>query len=96
MRIAVDTQSTLGFKTGIGIYTAALLAALRRTAPQHEYVALDWGRDRRMRFDRRLRWQQIEEADHAVHAPPTSTCCMFPGSTRHAGNRVRPYLPFTI
>ncbi len=60
MRIAIDTQSTLGRKTGIGLYTAYLLQALRRIAPQHEYVEINWTRDVVMRFDRRLRWQQFE------------------------------------
>ncbi len=60
MRIALDSQSTLGQPTGIGRYTASLLAALRRAAPEHEYLPLDWGRDAVMRLDRRLRWQQWE------------------------------------
>ncbi len=60
MRIALDSQATLGQRTGIGQYTARLLAALQRVAPQHEYLALDWGRDLVMRTDRRLRWQQWE------------------------------------
>jgi glycosyltransferase involved in cell wall biosynthesis len=58
MRIAIDTQSVLGFKTGIGIYTLALLAALREMAPQHEFIELNLKREVRMRLDRRLRWQQ--------------------------------------
>jgi glycosyltransferase involved in cell wall biosynthesis len=58
MRIALDTQSTVGHKTGIGIYTAALLEALRQIAPQHEIVELNLKREVRMRLDRRLRWQQ--------------------------------------
>ncbi len=60
LRIALDTQSTLGRKTGIGIYTSELLAAMRRVAPEHEYVELNWGNDVSMRLDRRLRWQQYE------------------------------------
>ncbi|MGH2521465.1 MAG: glycosyltransferase family 4 protein [Anaerolineales bacterium] len=60
MRLALDTQSTLGHKTGIGHYTARLLAALRCVAPEHEYVELNWGREVVMRIDRRLRWQQFE------------------------------------
>jgi glycosyltransferase involved in cell wall biosynthesis len=60
MRIALDTQSTLSQKTGIGHYTANLLAALPRVAPENEYIPLDWGRDPAMRLDRRLRWQQVE------------------------------------
>ncbi len=58
MRIALDTQSTLGRKTGIGIYTAALLEALRHIAPQREFIELNLQREVRMRLDRRLRWQQ--------------------------------------
>ncbi len=60
MRIGIDTQSTLGRKTGIGLYTANLLRALRRVAPQHEYVELSWGRTEELRTDQRLRWQQWE------------------------------------
>ena len=58
MRIALDTQSTVGRKTGIGIYTARLLDALRRVGPEHEYREIAWDRDVPMRLDRRLRWQQ--------------------------------------
>lgn len=58
MRIALDTQSTLGRKTGIGQYTRSLLAALRRVAPEHEFVELHQSREVAMRTDRRLRWQQ--------------------------------------
>ena len=59
MRIALDTQSTLGRKTGIGLYTANLLRALRRVAPQHEYLELAWGGTEELRTDRRLYWQQV-------------------------------------
>lgn len=58
MRIAVDSQSALGTPSGIGQYTARLLAELRLIAPHHEFLALDWGRSPAMRLDRRLRWQQ--------------------------------------
>ena len=60
MKIAIDTQPTLGRKTGIGLYTANLLRALRRVAAQHEYVELSWGRTEELRTDRRLRWEQWE------------------------------------
>jgi glycosyltransferase involved in cell wall biosynthesis len=59
MRIALDTQSTLGHKTGIGLYTASLLPALRQVRPQHEYVELAWGRTEELRTDQRLWWQQV-------------------------------------
>lgn len=60
MRVAIDTQSTLGRKTGIGQYTLRLAAAMRSAAPEHEFVELNLGRDIVMRTDRRLRWQQIQ------------------------------------
>jgi glycosyltransferase involved in cell wall biosynthesis len=60
MRIGIDTQSTLGRKTGIGLYTANLLRELRQVAPQHKYVELSWGRAEELRTDQRLRWQQFE------------------------------------
>ena len=70
MRIALDIQSTVGRKTGIGIYTARLLDALRRVGPEHEYHEVAWGRDTPMRLDRRLRWQQWELPRQArsIHA----------------------------
>ena len=67
MHIALDTQSTIGRKTGIGIYTAALLDALRQIAPQHEIVELNLKREVRMRLDRRLRWQQWTLPRAAYH-----------------------------
>ncbi len=60
MRIAMDLQSTLGHKTGIGHYAAQLFDALRHVAPENEYVAMHLGRDVVMRLDRRLSWQQWE------------------------------------
>lgn len=71
MRIGIDTQSTLGQKTGIGQYTAHLLKALRSVAPEHEYLELNWGRDIVMRTDRRLRWQQFELPRQARRARAT-------------------------
>jgi len=60
MKIGIDVQSTLGRKTGIGLYTRNLLHALRCVAPQHEYVELSWGRTKELRTDQRIWWQQVE------------------------------------
>ncbi|MBI2953257.1 MAG: glycosyltransferase family 4 protein [Chloroflexi bacterium] len=70
MRIGIDTQSTLGRKTGIGQYTAKLLGALRRVAPEHKYLELSLGREVVMRTDRRLCWQQLAlpRRSRAAHA----------------------------
>jgi glycosyltransferase involved in cell wall biosynthesis len=59
MKIGIDTQSTWGRKTGIGLYTAQLVRALRQADPQHEYVELNSGHVQEMRTDQRLRWQQF-------------------------------------
>ncbi len=59
MKIAIDTQSTFGQKTGIGQYTSMLLDALRREAPEHDYHEINLGAQVRMRTDRRLWWQQV-------------------------------------
>ena len=61
MRVAIDTQSTLGRKTGIGQYTSKLVDAVRIAAPEHEFVELNLGKDIVMRTDRRLRWLDEEE-----------------------------------
>jgi glycosyltransferase involved in cell wall biosynthesis len=58
MNVAVDAQLTVGTATGIGEYVAGLLGALRDAGA--EFVEL---RDPRLdpwRFDRRVRWDQIE------------------------------------
>jgi len=58
MRICIDTHAALGHKTGIGHYAISLLDALRRVAPEHEYVPIRGRREVRMRLHRRLGWQQ--------------------------------------
>lgn len=60
MRIALDTQSLRGRRTGIGQYLANLLAALHEVAPKNEYLPVDLGAAPVMRTDQRLRWQQWE------------------------------------
>lgn len=68
-RVGIGIEPTLGQPTGIGRYTADLLAALRAVAPEHDYVPLGPARQRVMRIDRRLRWQQygLPEAARRAH-----------------------------
>ncbi|GIW07557.1 MAG: glycosyl transferase family 1 [Dehalococcoidia bacterium] len=68
MEIAVDVQSTLGQRTGIGRYTAQLVAALRRVAPEIAIREVSAGREIVMRTDRRLWWQQLELPRRAAGA----------------------------
>ncbi len=58
MRVAVDTQSTLGAMTGIGRYTSELVGALK-AAGTYDIAELNCGRPRSMRLDERLAWQQM-------------------------------------
>jgi glycosyltransferase involved in cell wall biosynthesis len=59
VRIAFDLSSTRGEKTGIGVYTGALVRALRQHAPHHEAVALDDGAGADQRTDRRIFREQV-------------------------------------
>ncbi|MBI2863827.1 MAG: glycosyltransferase family 4 protein [Chloroflexi bacterium] len=58
MRIGIDTQSTLGRKTGIGLYTAALLSHLKKVAGDNDYVEIEWGKTTELRTHERLVWEQ--------------------------------------
>ena len=68
MEIAIDIQSTLGQRTGIGQYTAHLVAALRRVAPEVALREVSAGREMVMRTDRRLWWQQVSLPRRAAGA----------------------------
>lgn len=57
MRVAFDASSTRGQKTGIGVYTSALMEALARHAPQVETVALSDTAAVVQRTDRRI-WRE--------------------------------------
>ncbi len=59
MRVAFDTSSMRGQKTGIGVYTENLLCALHKTAPDIEIVSLDDGVGANQRTDRRIWREQI-------------------------------------
>lgn len=59
MKIAIDAQSTVGQRTGIGHYADRLIAALQKAAPEYTFVPLTWGREAQMKLHRRLWWQQV-------------------------------------
>ncbi|MFN8535182.1 MAG: glycosyltransferase family 1 protein [Dehalococcoidia bacterium] len=66
--LAIDVQSTLGQRTGIGQYTASLLTALRKVTPELVIRDVSAGRDLVMRTDRRLWWQQVGVVRRAAGA----------------------------
>lgn len=70
IRVAFDTSSTRGRKTGIGVYTASLLRALQQYCPEINTIALDDNANVEQRTDYRILREQRElprlaEATHA-------------------------------
>jgi len=60
MRIGIDIRQTRFKPRGIGRYVASLVNALKRLAPEHEYLELDLAEDLPWRVDRLLWWSQWE------------------------------------
>jgi len=58
MRIAIDVQSTLGNKTGIGYYTANLVKCLLRIDKENEYSLFSNGGGE-LRTHKRILWEQL-------------------------------------
>lgn len=59
MRVAFDTSSTRGLKTGIGIYTENLIEALKKYAPEIEIVELERADHADQRTPSRILREQI-------------------------------------
>lgn len=70
MRVALDVQSTLGQRTGIGTYTAQLLSAFQRLALPDLTVFPYHGTDLPMPTWRRLLWDQIQSPAAARRCSP--------------------------
>lgn len=70
MKISFDGQSTVGQKTGIGIYTRSLIDAIRRFAPDNvitEHKREDW---KNLNIPLRLTWENIFVPMHVKRARP--------------------------
>jgi len=59
LRVAFDASATRGRKTGIGVYTGALIQALREFVPQIQPITLDDGASVIQRTDRRIWREQV-------------------------------------
>jgi glycosyltransferase involved in cell wall biosynthesis len=59
MKIGVDVQSTVGEKTGIGIYTQYLLEALRKIDKNNDYIEYKNPRWLQLNVARRVAWENI-------------------------------------
>ena len=72
LRVALETQFTVGTPTGLGVYARGLCRALRRR-PDVELVELIDDRFDLWRFDRRVYWDQIRAPGLARRARPDVT-----------------------
>lgn len=59
MKIAIDTQTTLGQKTGFGFYVKNLVDALEKVDPKDQYVKIFPETERDFSTPQRLFWDQI-------------------------------------
>lgn len=59
MRIAIDTQTTLGQKTGFGFYVKNLVDALEKVDPKDKYVKISPQTEKDFSTPQRLFWDQI-------------------------------------
>jgi len=68
MRIGIDTQSIIEKKTGLGIYTQNLLYALKKIAPENEYVEIHSACCRDLSTPKRWWWDQVSFSMQAKKA----------------------------
>lgn len=59
MRIAIDTQTTLGRKTGFGFYVSNLIQHLEKIDTENEYIFLQPDREQDFSTPQRWVWDQI-------------------------------------
>lgn len=59
MKIAIDTQTTLGRKTGFGFYVSNLVKNLEKVDSQNDYAFIRPERDRDFSTPQRLIWDQV-------------------------------------
>jgi len=59
VKVAVDYQSVSGKPTGIGVFTKNLIEAIRRQAPDIEFVLYQPDRDRDLRALERIWWESM-------------------------------------
>jgi len=59
MRVGIDTQSVVEKKTGLGIYTKNLLQALKKIAPENEYIEFHSKNRQDLSTPKRFLWDQV-------------------------------------
>lgn len=68
MKIAIDTQTTLGQKTGFGFYVKNLVEALEKVDSSDEYHKISPGGERDFSTPQRLFWDQVSFPRRAKRA----------------------------
>jgi len=68
MKIAIDTQTTLGQKSGFGFYVKDLVDNLKKVAPENEYFLIDPGTQTDFTTPQRLIWDQFTFPSRAKKA----------------------------
>ena len=86
MKIAIDTQTTLGQKSGFGFYVKNLVEALAKVDHQNEYFLIRPNSEKDFSTPKRLLWDQIIFPHRArrlkvdlLHQPCFSAPLLYPG-----------------
>lgn len=70
MKIGIDTQSTVGEKTGIGIFTRYLLDALRKVDDKNTYIEYKNTQWKELNIPKRLAWENLSVPKHVFDTKP--------------------------
>ncbi len=86
MRIAIDTQTTLGQKSGFGFYVKNLVEALAKVDHQNKYFLISPQTEKDFSTPQRLLWDQMTFPNRArkakvdlLHQPCFSAPLLYPG-----------------
>lgn len=81
MKIAIDTQTMLGKKSGFGFYVKNLVENLKKIDTQNEYFFIDSGKEKDLRTYERIWWDQVGFVNKAKKSKPDiihKTCFSVP------------------
>jgi len=70
MKIGVDVQSTVGEKTGIGVYTRCLLDTLRSIDNKNTYIEYKNPQWKELNIAKRLAWENLSVPKHVFNTRP--------------------------
>lgn len=70
MKIAIDTQTILGKKSGFGFYVKNLVENLKKIDSKNEYFLINSGKDKDLRTYERIWWDQVSFSRKAKKFKP--------------------------